>query len=119
MIPLIPELIRPQDGHKKQDCETAAAKRWLLQHGQRYSALKITVLGDDLYCHQPLCQQLLAQQFNFILVCRRESHTTLYEHLEGKDKPTVTTKRWNGKVEETYTYRYLNGVPLRDSKDAL
>ena len=35
------------------------------------------------YHHQPLCQQLLDQQFNFILVCRPESHTNPYEHLEG------------------------------------
>ena len=52
-------------------------------------------------------------------MCRPESHTTLYEHLEGSDLPTVTAKRWTGKVEETDTYRYLNGVPLRDSNDAL
>ena len=117
----------PQDGHDKQDCENAAAKRWLLQHGQRYSSLSVTVLGDDLYCHQPLCQQLLAQRFNFILVCRPESHITLYEHLvrvaspleTGIVLPTVTAKRWTGKIEETYTYRYLNGVPLQDDQDAL
>lgn len=93
VIPLVPEFVVPQDGHDKQDCENAAAKRWFSQHGKRYSGSKITVLGDDLYCHQPLCQQLLAQQFNFILGCRPESHTTLYEHLEGIDRPTLTTKR--------------------------
>ena len=119
VMPLVPEFIVPQDGHDKQDCENAAAKRWLSQHGQHFSSLKVTVLGDDLYCHQPLCQQLLEQQFNFILVCRPQSHTTLYEHLEGIGLPTVTTKRWTGKVEETYTYRYLNGAPLKNSDDAL
>jgi hypothetical protein len=119
VIPLVPEFVVPQDGHDKQDGENAAAKRWLLQHGERYSALNMTVLGDDLYCHQPLCQQFLTQGFNFILVCRPESHTTLYEHLDGIDLPTVITKHWTGKVEETYTYRYLNGVPLKDGDDAL
>lgn len=119
VIPLVPAFIVPQDGHDKQDCETAAAKRWLMQHGERFSLLKVTVLGDDLYCHQPLCQQLLDQHLNFILVCLPESHTTLYEHLEGIDIPTLTTKRWTGNIEETYTYRYLNTVPLRDSHDAL
>jgi len=33
--------------------------------------------------------------------------------------PTVTPQRWTGKVEETWTYRYLNGLPLRDGADAL
>jgi len=119
VIPLVPEFSVPQDGHDKQDCEHAAAKRWLAQHGQRFRALNVTVLGDDLYCRQPLCQQLLAHQCNFILVCRPESHTTLYDQLEGIALPTLTTPRWTGKVEETYTDRYLNEVPLRASEDAL
>jgi hypothetical protein len=119
VIPLVPEFVRPQDGHDKQDCENAAAKRWLTQHGDRLSRLKVTVLGDDLYCHQPLCQHLLNHQLNFILVCRPDSHPTLYDHLEGIDLPTVMVKRWTGIVEETWTYRYLNDVPLRAGEDAL
>ncbi len=119
VIPLVPEFVRPQDGHDKQDCENAAAKRWLTQHGNRLSRLKVTVLGDDLYCHQPLCQHLLDHQLEFILVCRPNSHPTLYEHLEGIDLPTVIVKRWTGKVDATWTYRYLNGVPLRDGEEAL
>lgn len=119
VIPLVPEFVVPQDGHDKQDCENAAAKRWLLQHGQKYSPLKVTILGDDLYCHQPLCQLLLEQQFNFILTCLPTSHQTLYGHLEGLSLPTVIRTRWTGKVEEIYTYRYLNQVPLKDGDDAL
>jgi hypothetical protein len=119
VLPLPPEFIVPQDGHDKQDCENAAAKRWLKQYGKQYRHLQVTILGDDLYCHQPLCELLLKEQFNFILVCRPESHPTLYEWLEGLTLPTVTVKRWTGKVEEIYTYRYLNQVPLRNSADAL
>ncbi len=119
MIPLVPEFVRPQDGHYKQDCENAAAKRWLNQHGPRLSGLKVTVLGDDLYCHQPLCQLLLNHQLDFILVCRPDSHTTLYDHLEGIDLPTIIRKRWTGKIAETWTYRYLNDLPLKDGADAL
>ena len=53
VISLIPEFITPQDGHEKQDCENAAAKRWLGQFGPRYRALGITILGDDLYGRDP------------------------------------------------------------------
>ena len=119
VIPLVPEFVVPQDGHDKQDCENAAAKRWLLQHGQKYSPLKVTILGDDLYCHQPLCQLLIEQQFNFIVTCLPTSHQTLYEHLEGLNLPTVIRTKWTGKVEEIYTYRYLNQLPLKDGDDAL
>jgi len=119
VIPLVPEFIVPQDGNDKQDCENTAAKRWLLEQGKRYSSLQATVLGDDLYCRQPLCQMLLEQGFNFILVCRPESHTTLYEHLEGITLPTIVVNKWTGKVQETYTYQYLNGLPLKDGEEAL
>jgi hypothetical protein len=119
VIPLVPEFIVPQDGHDKQDCENTAAKRWLLEHGNKYGSLKVTVLGDDLYCRQPLCQMLLEQRFNFILVCRPESHITMYEHLEGIALPTVVVNKWTGKFQETYTYRYLNGLPIKDGEDAL
>jgi len=119
VLPLAPEFVQPQDGHDKQDCENAAAKRWLLRHGQEYQKLQVTVLGDDLYCHQPLCEILLQQSFNFILVCRPESHKVLYEHLQGMPLPRLIRQHWTGKVLETYTYRYLNQVPLRDGDDAL
>lgn len=102
----------------KCDCEIAAAKRWLTTHAEKYRAQRITVLGDDLYCHEPFCEALLRESFHFILVCRPDSHQTLYEHLDGIALPTVFGKRWTGKTEEIYTYRYLNQVPLRDDDDA-
>lgn len=46
-ISLIPEFITPQDGHEKQDCENAAAKRWLGTYGCTLKALGVTIMGDD------------------------------------------------------------------------
>jgi hypothetical protein len=40
-----------------------------------------------------------------------EEQGQLNSHLAGMALPTVTTQRWTGKVQETWTYRYLNGVP--------
>lgn len=119
VIALSPEFITPQDGHEKQDCETAAAKRWLTQHAHYYSPLGVTVLGDDLYCHQPLCEAVLKAGLNFILVCKPESHKTLYDWIDGMPMETVTVRRWTGKTHHTDTYRYVNQVPLRDGDDAL
>ena len=122
-IPLEPEFIVPQDGHDKQDCENAAAKRWLDTHGKKYSDMGATASGDDLYCKQPLCEKFLDKGFNFILVCKPDSHKTLYEWVEGLEegvgRHTFIIRRWNGRSRETYTYRYANDVPLRDGDDAL
>ena len=70
VLPLEPEFIVPQDGHKKQDCETDAAKRWLAQFGARCRLLGITILGDDPYCRQPLCEAILREGLNFRLCLR-------------------------------------------------
>ena len=37
----------PQDGHAKQDCEIAAAKRWLAAHATRYHTGNDTLLGGN------------------------------------------------------------------------
>ncbi|MBI3327253.1 MAG: hypothetical protein HYZ81_11200 [Nitrospinae bacterium] len=123
VIALPPAFIRPQDGHDKQDCEIAAAKRWLHQHAEHYRGMKITILGDDLYCQQPFCELLLSHGFNFILVCTLESHPTLYEWIDtlaaAGDLPQFSLTRWNGRFRDVYTYRYASAVPLRDGEDAL
>jgi hypothetical protein len=119
VLPLIPAWVRAEDGQDKQDCETNAAKRWLAAYGKEYAQLDATLLGDDLYAHQPLCQEMLKAGFDFILVCKPESHKTLYEWLQGVELETLQVKRWTGKRHEIDTYRWLNQVPLRDSEDAL
>ena len=123
VIPLEPEFITPQDGHQKQDCETAAAKRWLHQYGLQYKGLNGIILGDDLYSRQPLCEIILEEEFNFILVCKPDSHKTLYEWLTDFDNmgviKTKAVRRRIGKRIETDTYRFVNRVPLRDSDDAI
>ena len=123
VIALPPECITPQDGYDKQDCEIAAAKRWMQQHADTYRGMNITILGDDLYCKQPFCELLLSYGFNFILVCKPESHPTLYEWIDtlasAGDLPQFCLTRWNGRFREVYTYRYASEVPLRDGEDAL
>ena len=46
IISLEPEFITPQDGHDKQDCENAAAKRWIAAHSRKPQDRPITLLGD-------------------------------------------------------------------------
>jgi hypothetical protein len=120
-ISLLPEFITPQDGHNKQDCENAAAKRWLTAYGSTLKSLAVTITGDDLYSKQPLCQTILEQGLDFILVCKEEDHKTLYEYVNflKEDIKTVVVTRWEGQKHLTDTYRFLNQVPLREGKDAL
>jgi hypothetical protein len=123
VIPLPPEFIVPQDGHDKQDCENAAAKRWLRQYAQYYRAYGMTILGDDLYSNHPMCEVLIEEQVPFILVCKPDSHPTLYAQLAdrelGKDLHQVTHRHHTAQGLAIYTYRYASQLPLRATDDAI
>ena len=124
VVPLRPELIVPQDGQIKQDCEINAAKRWLSANSERYSNGNVTLLGDDLYAHQPFCRQVLLHNFHFIFTCKPASHSYLSQWVEalepGRDLHTLKL-RLKGKSNrwEHYQYRWANQVPLIEGADAL
>ena len=123
IISLEPEFIKKQDGSKKQDCENAAVKRWLHKNPQKQDDNPVTLLGDDLYSRQPICELALSKDYNFIFVGRETSHKTLYEWLEFLEKSgevkTLEKKEWNGRKELIYRDRYTNKIPLKDGDDSL
>lgn len=118
VISLPPEFVTPQDGHEKQDCETAAGKRWLKGQGKNYAAKETTILGDDLYSRDPMIGAIVAAGYNFIVVCKPQSHKTLYEWIKGITEEKVEQKK-NKNVREKWTYRWCSGVPLTDAKDSI
>jgi hypothetical protein len=124
VVPLRPEFIVPQDGQTKQDCEINAAKRWLAAHATRYATGNDTLLGDDLYAHQPFCRQVLLHGFHFLLTCKPASHAHLgswVEGLQANGQLHALKLKLKGKSNhwEHHRYRWANAVPLTDSADAL
>jgi hypothetical protein len=124
VVPLRPEFITPQDGPIKQDCEINAAKRWLRAHAARYTTGNDTLLGDDLYAHQPFCRQVLLHGFHFLFTCKPASHATLHSWVEGLaagGQVHTLQLRVKGKSNrwEHHRYRWANGVPRTDGDDAL
>jgi hypothetical protein len=120
VLPLMPEFIAPQDGAEKQDCERNAARRWLSAHGKRVQHLHPVYLGDALFSCQPLAEAVLATGADFLFVCKRDGHKTLYEYVDGAGlEERAVIERRPGKRSLTYRYRWIEAVPLRDGKDAL
>jgi hypothetical protein len=78
-------LISPQDGLALQDCEIAAAKRWIVRHADLFARSGVTLLGDDLYSRQPMCELAALHGFHYIFVCLPESDSALYEWLKYLD----------------------------------
>jgi hypothetical protein len=123
VVALEPEFIVPQDGHTKQDCEQQAAKRWLSRNSKHFAGHVVTILGDDLYCNQPLCQLLVEHGLHFILTCKPDSHTALYEDVAGLDRLGAVEQRqervWTGRKHELHTYRWASNMSLRAEAPAL
>jgi len=108
---------------KNCPCENAAVKRWLNKNHQSRYAYPVTLLGDDLYSHEPICKLALEQGYNFIFVCLETSHKTLYEWLDflerNGDVKTVEKKKRDGRKNLIYRYRYADRVPLTDDELSL
>jgi hypothetical protein len=123
VISLAPEYIMPQDGHDKQDCEQAAGKRWIHQHTHTFAAHRITLLGDDLYSKQPFCSLARQHGFNFILVCKPDSHSKFYERLDFWQEQQMIShdeqRHRHGRLTEVAVYRFINDVLLQDGKQKL
>jgi hypothetical protein len=90
----------------------------------RYAPWKVTLLGDDIYAHQPMCRRALLHGFHFLFVCKPQSHIALSQWVKllqpesGLQGFKQRLKNPEGHWEE-HTYRFANGVPLADGDDAL
>ena len=118
VVPLFPDFIAPQDGAEKQDCERNAVKRWHDRHGERLRPLRPVYLGDDLFACQPIVAMLAAAGDDFIFTCKESSHKALYDFIDGAEPERHQEKIRKGKTVETRRYRWIEGVPVRDGKDA-
>ena len=83
----------------------------------------MTLLGDDLYSHQPFCAFALQEGYNFIFTCKPDSHPKLYERIAfWQANDTMATHEghhWNGRFREVTLVRYINDVCLRRGDDAV
>ena len=123
VLVLEPEFITPQDGADKQDCERNAARRWITRNAKHFAGRSVTILADDLHCNQPFCELLLDHHLDFIMTCKPDSHTTLYEEVALLDSCGGVThyekRLWTGQRHQRWHYRFVEHVPLRAPPHAL
>jgi len=112
-------MIRNEDGTEKQDCERNGVKRMLKARGEAFRELKATVLGDDLYSDYYTCKAVLEQGLSFIFTCKEKSHPWLTETVTHSCLERKSQRIWNGRDHLVYTWEWINGVEIRDSKETL
>ena len=61
---------------------------------------------------------LAAAGDDFIFTCKESSHKALYDFIDGAEPERHQEKIRKGKTVETRRYCWIEGVPVRDGKDA-
>jgi hypothetical protein len=137
-LPLMPEIIRNEDGEeaeieergekagkkggegeaKKQDCERNAIQRWLDSHAEEYEWLKPVYLGDDLYSCYSVCHKIMEKRQSFIFTCKPDSHKWLMDMVNGAENEKEE-RRWNGRYHVITRYKWVNGVEIREKLPTL
>jgi hypothetical protein len=113
VIPFCPEPIHKQDGSTKNDCERSGCHRFLIDLKKEHPRLKLTVVSDALSANAPHIQELNQLGYDYIIVAKSEGNSSLFEWVKGVKTEVKTTVDKN-----CYTFRYVNDVPLNQTKDA-
>lgn len=113
VIPLCPEPIVKQDGTIKNDCESNAMRRFLMHLKKEHPKMKFTITADALYANAPIINLIIELGFDFIVNAKPSANPSLFSFMKGLTLREVKTK----KGKNTYTFRYINKVPLNDTKN--
>ncbi len=81
VIPIAVEPIIQQDGNNKNDCERNAVGRLLKLVRRMHPQLKCIVTEDGLSSNGPHIQDLIEMKFEFILGCKPDDHTYLFDNI--------------------------------------
>jgi hypothetical protein len=122
VIPLAPEMIIPQDGTTKNDCERNGAKRFLPKFRADYPKLPVIVIEDGLSANAPHIRDLQEYKMRFILGAKPGDHELLYCNLlEAVEDGTATTFTEIDKKNPDiiHTYCFLNETPLNKANPDL
>lgn len=109
------------DQLRGRDCERNAVKPWLPAHSDELRPYQPVFFGDDLYCCEPLCRLVLNLGEDFLFVSKHSSHTRMYELLHDdfiRSSGWMKTRNRHKRVDRR-PFRRTNGLPVRDSDDAV
>ena len=119
ILPLDVEEVRNEAGQQKQDCELNAGKRLVRRLREEHRQLKLCILGDDLYAHEPFILELQQLRMGFVLVAKPPSHEGLFagvEELERRGECVHGTwEEGPGNTRHYFEYRIAPHVPLTQS----
>lgn len=123
ILPIDAEGILNTDGEDKQDCEINAGKRLVERLRREHPRLDILILGDAIFAHEPMIEQLKARQMAFLLSVKPGSHKETFEWVEELEKVGNWVERgsWTegpAAHRRYFQYRICRQVPLSQARKA-
>ena len=115
VIPVFPEPITRQDGATKNDCERAAAKRFVEQFRHVHPQLNVILTEDGLHSNAPHIRTLQSHHLHFIIGAKAGDHDWLFTRLEEAVKAGTATEFTVTKESVIHRFRFLNKVALNES----
>ncbi len=117
VVPVLAEPIQNQDGNKKQDCETNAAKRLFPRLRKQYPKMKLIIVGDDIFSRQPMIESVRANKFDYFFVAKPSSHPYMFAWLAACN--AIPERREVDQQGRTIIFQWQNDVPLHGGQDAV
>ncbi len=108
--------ITNEDGAKKNDCELNAAKRfpdWMSKH---YKNEKFIFVEDALYANGPHIEQILSNNWEFVIHIKPTKQKQLFQLLESRviyKKSNTLTKTDNEGIQ--HVYRWENNMTFNNA----
>jgi hypothetical protein len=122
-LPIDAEPIANTDGADKQDCETNAGKRVLARLRREHPKLRMLILGDAIFAHEPTLAVLAERDLRFLLSVKPGSQPETFAWVEDLEQRTDWVERveWVEGVASKRRYfeaRICRQVPLTDAREA-
>jgi len=114
---VMPEAIKNGDGDKKQDCESKAAKRFIKNLRAAHPRQTFLLAGDGLMSHQPLIENVLENNMNYLFVAKPGDHKYMFEWLN--DYAELPTTQYTDEKSRTHRFNWKNKVPLHGKANAI
>ena len=118
VIPLPPEIVAPQDGENKNDCERNASRRSLEKIREDHPKLPMIITEDGLSANAPHIRDLKHNNFRFILSVKPGDHEFLYSQINAasrRDEVEELEIQDEKNPQITHEFRFVNQVPLNKS----
>ena len=118
VIPLMPEMIIPQDGTNINDCKRNASRRWLTKFRRDHPHLKVVIVENAIIPNASHILDIKDHNCKFILGVKPGDHIFLHEHFsKARDEGRVSSyKCIDMEDSETrHDFEFINQIPLNKS----